>query len=375
MLLWIMMAVLTAAALAAVLWPLMAGSRTTQRRVDHDVAVYQAQLKEIDADLERGQINSEDAELARAEIGRRLIQVAEVGTVSTAGATASEGPFARIVAVAVLILVPATAVGLYLAVGAPSQSDQPLAARLQKDAPANRVDVLIAQVEMRLRQVPDDGEGWELIAPVYFKVGRYTDASDAYLRANRLLGESPERLEGLGESLAMANNGMVDARARQVFESALTLDRLRVKPRLWLALAKEQEGKNDAALADYRDLQKSLNGPSALAGVVAGRIAELEAKSGGGAVGKGPSAADVEAAGSLTDDQRKAMIEGMVSQLAERLKTDGKDLDGWMRLTRSYVVLGNKVQAMASLAAARQNFSGEPDALKQLDELATELRL
>ena len=69
------------------------------------------------------------------------------------------------------------------------------------------------------------------------------------------------------------------------------------------------------------------------------------------------------------------MIEGMVSQLAERLKTDGKDLDGWMRLTRSYVVLGNKVQAMASLAAARQNFSGEPDALKQLDELATELRL
>jgi cytochrome c-type biogenesis protein CcmH len=77
------------------------------------------------------------------------------------------------------------------------------------------------------------------------------------------------------------------------------------------------------------------------------------------------AAADV-----MAPDQRNSMINNMVAGLAERLKKDGSDLDGWQRLLRSYVVLGDKDKARAALADARRALSADADKLRQLDEFA-----
>jgi cytochrome c-type biogenesis protein CcmH len=76
------------------------------------------------------------------------------------------------------------------------------------------------------------------------------------------------------------------------------------------------------------------------------------------------------AADAMAPDQRNSMINNMVAGLAERLKKDGSDLDGWQRLLRSYVVLGDKDKARAALADARRALSADADKLRQLDEFA-----
>ena len=67
------------------------------------------------------------------------------------------------------------------------------------------------------------------------------------------------------------------------------------------------------------------------------------------------------------------MITGMVARLADRLKNDGSDVDGWLRLVRSYSVLGERDKAVAALADARRALAGDADKLRRMDELAKSL--
>jgi cytochrome c-type biogenesis protein CcmH len=89
----------------------------------------------------------------------------------------------------------------------------------------------------------------------------------------------------------------------------------------------------------------------------------------------GPSAGDVSAANEMSPEQRNTMIRGMVARLAERLKQDGSDVEGWLRLLRSYTVLGDKDQARAAAGDARRALAGEPEKLRKVDEFIKQLGL
>ncbi len=89
----------------------------------------------------------------------------------------------------------------------------------------------------------------------------------------------------------------------------------------------------------------------------------------------GPSAADVAAASEMSAEDRAAMIRGMVAGLAAKLKEEPKNLDGWLRLIRSYAVLGDTAAAKQALADARAAFDGETAALQSLAGAAATHRL
>jgi cytochrome c-type biogenesis protein CcmH len=91
--------------------------------------------------------------------------------------------------------------------------------------------------------------------------------------------------------------------------------------------------------------------------------------------GPGPSAEDVAAAREMKPEDRDAMVRGMVDRLAERLKRDGSDVEGWLRLVRAYTVLGERERALSALADARRALGHDSDKLRQLDQLVKELRL
>jgi cytochrome c-type biogenesis protein CcmH len=59
----------------------------------------------------------------------------------------------------------------------------------------------------------------------------------------------------------------------------------------------------------------------------------------------------------------------MVARLAERLKEDGSDVDGWLRLVRAYMVLGDRDKARSAAADARRALASDPDKLKRVDEM------
>src|SRR5690606_8684079 len=106
----------------------------------------------------------------------------------------------------------------------------------------SNVGELIARVEERLRAHPEDGQGWDVIAPVYLRLQRYADAAHAFAEANRLQGESVRRLLGFAEATMLANNGIVTEPVRRATLRVLELDPDRIDVKVWLALAKEQDG-------------------------------------------------------------------------------------------------------------------------------------
>ncbi len=156
--------------------------------------------------------------------------------------------------IVVAVALPLLALALYLTYGSPRLPDQPLAARLQDPASEQNLEALVARVEARLREHPEEGEGWEVIAPVYLGWRRYGDAAEAYAQAIRLLGPSAKRLSGQGQALVLANDGVVTEEARKALEQALALDPTLIEPRILLAIAKEQDGQFAAAIEDWRAL-------------------------------------------------------------------------------------------------------------------------
>src|SRR5665213_549753 len=220
MTLWLVFSLMTAAAIFAVLWPL---SRRAPLRHGSDIAVYRDQLDEVSRDRAAGLIGETEAEAARVEVSRRLIAAADAAATEVPAPQAAARRRRRTTAVAAFILLPIGAVLLYLVLGSPQLPGQPLAARLQVPDEANSIASQIARVERHLEQTPDDGRGWEVIAPVYMRLGRFDDAVRAWRNAIRLNGPSSAREAEFGEAQVAAANGVITAEAKAAFERAPAL--------------------------------------------------------------------------------------------------------------------------------------------------------
>ena len=373
MTLWFILAMMTAAAIFAVLWPL---GRARPVRQGSDLDVYRDQLAELERDRQAGLIGAAEYEAARVEVARRLLAAADAGAETVE--TVAPAPLwrRRLVAVGVFALLPLGAGLLYAALGVPSLPGAPLAARTQTPLAERPIESLVAQVEAHLERHPEDGRGSEVVAPVYLRLGRFEDAVTARLNALRLNGATADREADYGEALVAAANGVVTREARAAFERALARDREHAKARYYLGLAAEQDGRREQAADIWRGLLAAAPENAPWVALVRQSLARLAAEPGaGGTAESGPSADELAAAARLAPEERAAMVRGMVERLAARLRENGSDLEGWRRLIRAYMVLGEREKAQAALADARRAASGEPDKLREINELGRTLGL
>jgi cytochrome c-type biogenesis protein CcmH len=370
--LWLLLALMTAGAILAVLWPL--SRRRTDTAVASELAVYRDQLREIDRDRAAGSIGAAEAEAARVEVSRRLIAAADArqyeaksgGEEETAKEMTSRLKRRRLAALAALIAMPILAGSLYFVLGSPNVPGQPFAGRLEAAHGGQTIASLIARVEAHLAQNPDDGRGWEVVAPVYLQLQRYDDAVQARRNALRLLGETADRQSSLGEALVGVADGLVTADAKRAFERAVELNAEDVKARFFLGLAAEQDGKRDEAARIWRELLAGAPEGAPWVELVRASLARIGEPS--TAPAPGPNAQDMAAASQLAPEQRDQMIRGMVERLATRLHEDGSDVEGWLRLVRAYMVLGEREHARDAIADAHRALVNEPDKIRRLDE-------
>jgi len=379
MTLWFLFALMTAAAIFAVLWPLGHGRKDTARDdADHDVAVYRDQIEEIERDRASGLIADAEAEAARVEVSRRLIAAADAAQVAVPK-VAGETMRRRIAAVVVLVVLPAVAGAFYLKLGSPKLPGQPIAERANTPIQNRSLDTLVAQVEAHLEKNPEDGRGWEVVAPVYMRLGRFDDAIKARHNSLRLNGPTADREGDLGEALMGAANGVVTADAKAAFERALKLDAKHPKSRFFLGVAAHQDGNSTGAADIWRGMLKDAQPDSPWIGMVRQALAQIGAAApdaaAPGSNAPGPSAEDVAAADKMNPEDRAAMVRGMVERLSDRLKQDGSDLEGWLRLVRAYAVMGDRDKALSAVADARRAIGHDADKLRRLDDLVKELRL
>ncbi|WP_432422163.1 c-type cytochrome biogenesis protein CcmI [Rhizobium leguminosarum] len=376
MLFWILVAALTAALAVILLYPLLRGAKAAENIRAGEAAVYRDQLRELDRDLDGGLITPEEADYARAEIGRRLIAV----SAGEPAETPKPARHHRFTEAFVLLVLPVLGLCLYLTTGRPDLPSQPLEARLEN--PGNDVAVLIAKAERHLAEKPDDGKGWDVLAPIYFRTMRVNDAQLAYRNAIRLLGPSPVRLDGLAETLMAVSDGVVTEEARQVLEQSLTLEPDNPRARFYIALSMEQAGRPNEARQAFETLAKQSPSDAPWLPLVNQHIAlngGAPADANPAAPGADPSAPgnptqqDVAAAETMSAGDRQQMIRGMVESLDAKLGEDPNNFEGWMRLVRSYAVLNDKDRAAGALKRGLAAFPPPGEQGRQLLALAREL--
>ena len=338
MIIWLIFAGMTTAVVTVLLVPFTRkSSGSLNSDADFNLAVYRDQLQELERDQGRGLIGAAEAEAARNEISRRLLQVAKAKP-------AAVGSKYSLLAV---LLVPLIALPIYAKYGSPRSPDVRLQERL-KGAIANQdFEALVATVEAHLAQNPNDIEGWKVLAPAYKREGRWGDAADAYANILQLAPPTAEAIADYGEMLVFANEGMVTSDAERAFAEALKLDAKNDRAKFYYDMALKQEGKAPASSDEQ---------------IAAGQA-------------KAPALSDEQmAAGqAMSTQDQTAMIAGMMDGLEQKLGNNSRDLEGWKRLIRARRISNEIDKAKISLDLAMNIFKDEPSALEDLQGLAKEL--
>lgn len=367
-----------------------------------EMRVYADQLREIDRDRERGLIAPDEAERLRAETARRLLEADRRGQ---AAATLSPKGM-RGLAIALLLAVPLGAAAVYGWRGLPGVGDLPLAERHQMAAEiraarptqaqmeaawladparpaAPEVDpqylALIEQLRAALEARPDDPRGLRLLAVNEGNIGNFGASAAAWIRLIDVQGPTtpPEDIAALAEALVNAAGGRVSPEAEVVIERLLERDPDNPIGRYYLGLMFAQTGRPDLTFRLWRGLLEDSAPEDPWVPGLRATLPDLASLAGvrytlppENAGGRGPSAADVQAAAGMSEAERQEMIGGMVEGLAARLASSGGPAEDWARLIGALGVLGQSDRARAIWSEARLVFADQPAALELIDAAA-----
>jgi len=363
-----LLVVLTA---AGTLLPLLLGRRKTfLGRAQGALAIHRSRFEQIARDRERGLISPEEAAGAQTEIGRVILAASHEVTASGDKQNDSGGfwPVAGI-----LVLSLSIGFAVYSRTGSYGTPDLPLSARalpapvvaptLASEHEGSQMQQAIASLRKRLEQAPGSVENWNLLARSYSAIGAYPQAAEAY---ERLIALAPQDLEVRGnyaETLVRKDEGFVGPKAVEQLNIVLSHAPKDPRARYYMALRDAQAGNDQAAAEGWagilRDAPPDAPYRAAIRSILEAVIEDAgldraslnlpEEPVAPARPARGPTQSDITAATEMSDDDQLAMIRSMVDQLEARLGESPDDIEGWLRLARSRMVLGEREAAIAAL--------------------------
>ncbi len=397
---WIIATALAVIAAGLLVLPLLRSGTETDADPRNDIAIYKDQLAEVDRDLARGVLDQAEAERTRTEIARRLLAADKAGSDTASVAPKTMG---RIVMIGAAVATVVGALALYNRVGAPGYPDMPRAARLAeaKEAYDNRpsqAEAEAAQPALEQVTLPEDLQATvdrvrqtaeanpeNLIAQrdlvrLETALGNVNLAAHAQVKVVALLGDDAEQedLEVLLELLVAAAGGDVTPEAERVLKAILDKNPESISGLYWAGVMFNTYGRPDRAFPYWRKLLEVAPEGAEWFDQVAQATIELSWFAGvddytppmqnGGL--RGPNAAAMAAAGDMSEEDRSAMIEGMVGNLMDRLATEGGTPQEWAQLIRALGVLGDTDRATAIWGEAQQTFASDDAAMSIIREAA-----
>ncbi len=224
-----------------------------------------------------------------------------------------------------------------------------------------------------------------------FDQGDYPGAVTAYRSAVKANPDKASAWSALGEALVMASKSdPLPSVALSAFHRALALDAKDPRARYFLGVKQDLDGDHQGAIASWlallaetppgapweADLTRTITQVAKINHIdVSSRIAALKrpalepalAQSGPRALAAipGPTAQDLQAAGSVPRNEQRAMAEGMVARLEAKLQASPRNVDGWIMLMRSRVTLNQGDKATAALAKAVAANPADAERLRQ----------
>lgn len=379
-----------------------------ERRASYDMQVFKDQLKEIDGDLTRGVLSEAEAERSRTEISRRLLGAANAEKLEAG--TGSAPRAANLVLAAVIALgVGFGGLALYYKIGAPGQRDFPLAANIaaQESQVADRPtqaqieDIvkareesgdlplpdfsgqseqaldLIEQLKTAMETRPDELQGHRLLAATLAEIGKFRESRAAQDQVMRILGVQAEATDYIdhAEIMIYAANGYVSPEAFSALDAAYRLSPEDPRMMFYIGQALAQEGQYEQTYGIWASLLERGPEDAPWIPAIRSQIDAIAEAAGITAQPRGPSAADVEAASDMSDDERQAMIAGMIAGLDERLSTEGGPIEDWTRLIGVYGVTGEIDKARDIWQKSVLAFADSPDDLALLAQAAQDAGL
>lgn len=361
------------------------------------LAVYRDQLTEVDRDLARGVISGVEADLVRTEVSRRLLQADRV----LRAAPVRGGRGSALPAMAVIALAMAVAVWGYDRLGAPGYPDLPLRDRLamadenyanrpsQAEAEAvapqetplqpdpefgNLMEKLRAAVLAR----PDDQQGLTLLARNEAQLGNFVASRTAYQRLVDLRGANADVNDhlNLAQAMIVAAGGYVSPEAERHLAEVLVREPSNGLARYFTGLMLAQVGRPDRAFALWEPLLRESPEDAVWVAPIRAGLQDLADMAGIkytlAAPLAGPDAAAMAAAGDMSEEDRQAMIAGMVGQLQERLFDQGGSVEEWQRLITSLSVVGDMPASSEAYLKARAVFAGSAADLALIEAAAAQ---
>jgi cytochrome c-type biogenesis protein CcmH len=397
--LWMILTLMTVLAAVGLAIPLVRKRDAIKADRADAVTVLKDQLGEIEQQAAAGAIAEPEAEALKSDLKRRVLAEGR-------RADAPARPLAErtllIVALGVVAIVTLAGTGLYLAIGKPNVPASPAIGKgaaaqagMPGDHPNGDVNAMIAQLEAQMQQRPDNAEGWRMLGWSYMQTGRNADAANAYGRAAALDPNNAEYLSAQGEATTLAAQGQVTPAAQDIFRRAVAADPADPRARYYLAVAKDQAGDTAGAMDDWIALISSAPPDAPWAAEVRAFVEKVAAErkidlagrlppapqmaqgpmgqAPGAAPARGPTAEQMAAAQTMTEGDRAAMIQGMVTRLSDRLKQNPRDRAGWEQLMRARMVLGQTNEAGQAYRDASRAFAGSPSDQRALREAAAQL--
>ena len=377
MIFWIVCAAMTLGVTALIVVPLLRPQQTPNE--NPDIAIYRAQLGEIDRDLERELLAPDEAERARAEVARRLLAADKEARPANGGFTPTRG-----LSFTLVVLVASLSFGIYWSLGAPGYGDLPLKARIaaSDEMRANRpsqdaleaaapapppVDLpqdyvaAINQLRIIAPTRPDDLEAWERLAFHEVELRNYAGAADAQAQAIVIKGDDAllSDYQRLLDLMVVAAGGLVSPEAEVLIRDILDRENRNIAARYYLGALYNQTDRPDLALRFWRDIIETGNPTDFHVASARQQVSDAAFRAGIDYAlpeARGPSFEQMDAASEMSPEDQREMIGGMVAGLADRLANEGGSAQDWARLIRAYGVLGEEQAARTVWQEAQQVF-------------------
>ncbi len=344
---WFIATALFALAFALPLLLLRRAERLSQAaRMDDRTAVV-AHCRDALAALERerreGLVEESAFEAERATIARRLL-VAEVAAGEEAGDSARRSPPIGAGLLTLLLALPLLAgIGVYLVLGRPDLPAAPAGWKTppeagRNDEAARQLPGLVEELADRLKANPERVDGWRLLARTALDVGRTDLVLEATREGLRRAPDDRELLLLRAEALIARAGGRVTPAAMLALEELAKRDPEHPAPRYYAGLKRLQDGDAAAASKIWRDLLAMAPKDAPWRARIERELERVET---------------MQAMQEASPEARLSMIRAMIARLEERLVRDPEDVEGWQRLARSYLVLGETAKAIRALERLR----------------------
>jgi cytochrome c-type biogenesis protein CcmH len=380
---------------------LIARSIVTPRDLDSGVAskdllIYKDQLVEVEKDLEKGVLSKSESDAARIEVSRRILLADKRSKLEKQTVSISQN-HNKLITFIILIFILAGSFSIYSFLGNPSLPDMPLQARLAEikenrsqrisqeeaellvpdeiiEAPSDYL-ALVSKLRIAMKERPNDIQGLRLLALHEFRLGKYRSARKAHLKIINVLGETAtaKDLIDFAEVMIVATNGYVSPEAEFILRRGLEMKPNDGRARYYSGLSMAQSGRPDVTLRLWENLLDEGPDDAPWIPLIKEQIVDVARLIGVNLAQDqlpGPTSEQINSAETMSDVDRKEMIQGMVSSLSNRLANEGGTVNEWARLIRALGVLGETANASKIWIEAQTIFERNSSDIEILREAA-----